>query len=83
MQKITSSRLCRSLLNRVLGVLACSHACCVCILTGLVGCLLSVLACLRAYMPGVLAYLRTWCAWRAYMFACLRAWCACVCACLL
>ena len=52
-----------SLLNRVLGVLACLRACMLCVFTCLRGHVLCVLSCLRA--------------WRAYVlsvFACLRAW---------
>ena len=67
-----------SLLNRVLGVLACFGC--------LRPCVLTCLACLRAYM---LTYLR---ACVLGVLACLtylvflrnwRVWCACVCACLL
>ena len=78
-----------SLLNRVLGVLACSRAwrayvltCLECLLAHVLtwlaclrACVLTCLACLRAY---VLACSR---AWRAYVLACSRAWRACVLVC--
>ena len=61
----------RSLLNRVLAVLACSRALCA-----------SVLACSRAWRVCVFTCLR---AWSAYVLACLCAWCTwCAwCACML
>ena len=61
-----------SLLNCVLGVLACLRAC-----------VLTYLPCLRVYVLGLLAclaYFRDWC---ACVLVCLRAWCACVRACVL
>ena len=64
-----------SLLNHVLGVLACSRAWRAYMLTWL-ACLrarvLGMLTCLRAHVLGVLACSRAW-----------RAWCACVCKCVL
>ena len=58
-----------SLLYRVLGVLTCSRALCVCVLACSRAWRAYVLACLRDYLLGVLM--------------CLRAWCVCVCACVL
>ena len=75
-----------SLLNCVLGVLACSRALrahVLCVLSCLRACVLTCLACLRAYLLGVLACLPAWRACvlaclRAYVLACLRTWCVCM-----
>ena len=61
-----------SLLNRVLGVLACLHAS---VLTCLRGYVLGVLTCLRAY---VLAWLRAYMLACLACLACLRVWRACI-----
>ena len=66
-----------SLLNRVLGVLACSrawHAYVLGVLTCLAclrACVLTCLACLRAHVLGVLTYLRAYVGVLACVSACL------------
>ena len=70
-----------SLLNRVLGVLACSRARVLCVFTCLRAYVLSVLACLRAWHACVLACLACLRAYVLGMPACLRAWRARVLAC--
>ena len=68
-----------SLLNRVLGVLACSRAWRAYVLACSRAWRAYVLACSRAWRACLLTCLRTW---RAYVLACSRAWRACVLTCL-